>query len=155
MLKINDIMTRDVFTLSPQTSADEAAWALAVRGISGAPVRDAMGRLLGVLSRSDLTDPEREPWGPGGKTVRDLMTPALLTLRGTDPVMQAVRLMVREEIHRVVVLDEYGHLAGILTSTDILKALVEGMPINDSAEARNDDPYRDQEASWETAVTVH
>jgi len=57
--KIADVMTRDVFTLDASTPAETAAWELSVRGFTGAPVRDARGRLVGVLSRSDLTDPER------------------------------------------------------------------------------------------------
>ena len=149
MLKIRDIMSRDVFTFSPSTSVDEAAWALAVRGISGAPVRDGMGRLLGVLSRTDLTDPERNPAGFGRGTVRDLMTPALLTLRASDPVMKAVRLMVREEIHRVIVLDEHGEMVGILTSTDILRAMVEGMA--PEAALFDEDPANDTDCFSELA----
>ena len=59
MLRISDVMTRDVFTLAASTPAETAAWELIVRGFTGAPVRDARGRLVGVLSRSDLCDPER------------------------------------------------------------------------------------------------
>jgi CBS-domain-containing membrane protein len=153
MLKISDIMTRDVFTLAPTTGADDAAWALSVRGISGAPVRDAMGRMVGVLSRSDLTDPERGPWGLSDKSVRDLMTPALLTLRASEGAIEAVRLMVREEVHRIIVLDDYGQLAGIVTSSDILRALVEGGMLADE-EGADVHTYQDDEPSWD-AATVH
>jgi CBS-domain-containing membrane protein len=151
MLKIRDIMTRDVFTLSPQATPEEAAWALAVRGISGAPVRDAMGRLLGVLSRADLSDPDRAAWRSAGKTVRDLMTPALLTLRAADPVLNAVQLMVREEIRRIVILDEYGQLAGIVTATDVLRALADGL-LDDDGDA-HDSPLDDDVAR--ERATVH
>src|SRR3978361_2260405 len=132
MLKIRDIMSRDVFTFEPTTSVDQAAWALCAARVGGAPVRDGMGRLLGVISRSDLTDPERNPAGFGRGTVRDLMTPALLTLRASDVAMNAVRLMVREDIHRIIVLDDHGELVGILTSTDIMRALVESGTLADT-----------------------
>jgi CBS-domain-containing membrane protein len=134
MLTIADIMTRDVFTLTPDLSAADAAAALVSRGFSGAPVRDAAGRVLGVLSRTDLTDPDRRPPG-SARSVADLMTPGLLALRASDPVMSAVRLMVREEVHRIVVLDEHGGLAGIVTPSDVLRALIAGDDLQDPGTA--------------------
>jgi len=119
MLRISDVMTRDVFTLAASTPAETAAWELTVRGFTGAPVRDARGRLVGVLSRSDLCDPERNLGGLEAKEVQDLMTPALFTLDASESVARAARLMVREGIGRVVVMDR-GEMVGILTSSDIL-----------------------------------
>jgi len=124
MLKIGDIMTRDVFTLEATCPADRAAWELSVRGFTGAPVRDDRGRLVGVLSRSDLTDPERHDGALQAKEVQELMTPAMFTLPPSDPVSAAIKLMVREGIHRVIVMDEGRHMVGIVTSTDVLHALV-------------------------------
>ena len=126
MLKIADIMTRDVFTLPATCRADRAAWELALRGYTGAPVRDDAGRLVGVLSRSDLADPERNEGGLQQREVQELMTPAMFTLPPTAPVMQAIRLMVREGIHRVIVMDDERTLVGIVTSSDVLTALARG-----------------------------
>jgi predicted transcriptional regulator len=125
MLKISDVMTREVFTLAASTPAETAAWELCVRGFTGAPVRDARGRLVGVLSRSDLTDPERSQGGIEAKEVRDLMTPAMFILAPSEPVTRAARLMVREGIGRVVVMDR-GELVGIVTSSDILSQVAGG-----------------------------
>lgn len=126
MLKIADIMTSDVFTLPATCRADQAAWELSVRGYTGAPVRDDNGRLVGVLSRSDLADPERNEGPLETRDVQDLMTPGIFTLRADDLVMNAVKLMVREGIHRVVVTDGERKLVGILTSSDVLHALLRG-----------------------------
>jgi predicted transcriptional regulator len=126
MLKISDIMTHDVFVLPASTPAERAAWELSVRGFTGAPVCDARGRLVGVLSRSDLVDPDRNVGGFEDKLVQDLMTPAMFTLQGSDPVIAAVRLMVREGIRRVIVVDRNQGMIGIVTSTDILTALAWG-----------------------------
>src|SRR3954466_11342417 len=104
--KIADVMTRDVFTLDASTPAETAAAELSVRGFTGAPVRDARGRLVGVLSRSDLMDPERTQGSLETKEVAELMTPALFTLHPHAPAIQAIRLMVREGIHRVVIVDD-------------------------------------------------
>jgi CBS-domain-containing membrane protein len=126
MLKISDIMTRDVFTLGASTRADKAAWELTVRGFTGAPVRDARGRLVGVLSRSDLVDPERNQGLLEDRQVQDVMTPAIFTLRPSEPVIRAIRLMIREGIRRVVVTDAAGELCGIVTSSDVLRQLAWG-----------------------------
>lgn len=148
MLKISDIMTPEVFTLRPTTTADEASWALAVRGISGAPVRDGLGRLVGVISRSDLSDPERHPLGLGDQLVRDIMTPAMLTLQDSEPALAAVRLMVREAVHRILVVNAAGDLVGIVTPTDILRAMLEGDVVSDS----DDHPAGDHDAG---PVVIH
>jgi CBS domain-containing membrane protein len=126
MLWIADIMTCDVFTLEASCNVDQAALELSLRGFSGAPVRDEAGRLVGVLSRSDLMDPERHDGAPGAKVVRDLMTRAMFTLHPSAPVIHAIRLMVREEIHRVIVMDDSRRMVGIITSSDVLDALARG-----------------------------
>jgi CBS-domain-containing membrane protein len=124
MLKLRDIMTRDVFTLPESCSLGEAAWALMHRGVSGAPVRDDGGRLVGVVSKSDLADPDRGPADQEGKVVGDVMTPALLALDPEDPAVEAVHLMVEHGVHRVVVVDSAGGLIGIVTPMDFLRRLL-------------------------------
>ena len=126
MLKISDVMTRDVFTLSVSARADQAAWELNARGFTGAPVRDARGRLVGMLSRSDLVDPERTQGRLDGKVVQEEMPPALFTLQPSEPLNRAVRLMVREGIRRVVVMEKSGQMVGIVTASDILRQLAWG-----------------------------
>ena len=125
MLRIRDIMSRNVFTLSEQAPLEEAAWGLTANAVSGAPVRDRRGRLVGVLSKSDLVDPDRVCGD--APTVGDAMTPALLALHADDPASDAIRLMVADGIHRVIVIDERGRLAGIVTPMDVLRALVRGV----------------------------
>jgi CBS domain-containing protein len=120
MLTISDVMTQEVFTLSATTPAETAARELSMRGFTGAPVRDARGRLVGVLSRSDLSDPERHLGSLADKEVQDLMTPALFTLEPWESVTRASRLMVREGIRRIIVMEKGGRMVGIVTASDIL-----------------------------------
>jgi CBS domain-containing protein len=54
------------------------------------------------------------------------MTPALFTLLPSEPVSKAIKLMVREGIHRVIVMDENHEMVGIVTSSDVLGALSRG-----------------------------
>ena len=126
MLRIKDIMTRGVYTVEANASAGEAAWGLTRRHIGGAPARDAAGNLVGVLSGSDLVNPEPAQWIRGEATVGDLMTPEVISLYENDPAMAAVSEMVKRDIHRIVVLDGESELAGIVTPMDILRALARG-----------------------------
>jgi CBS-domain-containing membrane protein len=129
MVAIRDIMTRDVFVLPASASLEEAARALVQRDIGAAPVRDAAGRVVGVLSRSDLTDRERvaavraalDPPRPLGAA--DLMTPGFAAVRDSDPAAAALDLLANESTHRILVLDEAGDLVGLVTAGDLLRAL--------------------------------
>jgi CBS-domain-containing membrane protein len=126
MLRIKDIMTTKVHTVEADASAEEAAWGFTFRHISGAPARDAAGNLVGVLSSSDLVNPEPKQWIKGEATVGDLMNPDVISLYAEDPAMAAVKEMASRHIHRIVVLDSDGGLAGIVTPMDVVGALARG-----------------------------
>ena len=123
MLKVRDVMTRDVVTLPASLSVQEAAWALMHRGISGAPVRDSGGQLIGVISERDLINPDRGALDDPMMAIENLMTPALLSVDADDPAVDAVEMMIAHHIHRVVVVDKIGDLVGIITPMDFLRHL--------------------------------
>ena len=150
MLKIGDIMSTDVFTLAASAPAEEAAAELGLRGFTGAPVCDSRGRLVGVLSRSDLCDPERGGGDLRHRQVRDLMTPAIFSLLPSEPVSSAVRLMLREGIRRVVVADKAGRMVGIVTATDVLQLLARA----DMSDAVTPSPWFDKRRPDETAAPM-
>jgi predicted transcriptional regulator len=120
---VEQIMTRQVLTLAPDAALRDAAWGLTISGIAGAPVKDVHGHVIGVLSKSDLADPVRSESGPH-ETVADAMTPILFAIRSSASVMDAVCRMVQTGAHRLVVIDDDGHLAGIVTPMDVLKEMV-------------------------------
>ena len=126
MLLIKDIMTSPVYTVEAGASAVEAAWGLTRRHIGGAPARDAAGHLVGVLSSSDLVNPEPAQWIKGEATVGDVMNPDVISLYADDPAMAAVNEMAKRSIHRIVVLDGDNNLAGIVTPMDVVRALARG-----------------------------
>jgi CBS-domain-containing membrane protein len=125
VLRVRDVMSRHVFTLAATTPVAEAAEQLLDRHVGGAPVMQGQ-RIVGVVSKSDLFDPRRDPEDGASTTVVDVMTPMVYAVREEDPAMLAVRLMVDELIHRVIVLGERGDVAGIVTSMDVLDALASG-----------------------------
>ena len=126
MLAVRDIMTPQLFTVEAGASAQEAAVALTRRHIGGAPARDGDGKLVGVISKSDLVDPEPAQWIKNEPTVGDLMNPDVVTVYAGDPALAAVAEMARRNIHRVVVLDEDSEPIGIVTPMDVVRALDRG-----------------------------
>lgn len=128
VVRVREIMTSSVQTMSAHTSIEEAARLLTSRHISGTPVLDG-GRVVGVVSKSDLLDPDNRR--DERRTVGDVMTTVVYAVRPSDPVMLAVRLMAEEGIHRAVVVGEDGQLAGMITPLDVLKALAHGARIQD------------------------
>ena len=126
MLKVEDVMTRKVLTIDPNADVKDAAWGLSMKGVTGAPVKDEHGNLIGVLSKSDLADPERITGDAMRQKVGDTMTPFLFTAQVSDPLRFAVRRMVETGSHRLVVLDGDGKLVGIVTPMDVMRALDAG-----------------------------
>lgn len=123
MLRVRDIMTRKVISISGDTPIDAAAWRLASEGVSGAPVRDRSGNVIGVLTTRDLVDPMRH--NGTEMRVEEVMTPAVWAVHPDVPAIEAVELMVTKNIHRVIVVRESGRLEGIVTSMDVMQALVD------------------------------
>ncbi|MCK6537050.1 MAG: CBS domain-containing protein [Polyangiaceae bacterium] len=125
MPKVEDIMTRNVMTVAPNTPVDDLAWGLTQKGVSGAPVQDAGGHLLGLVTKSDLADPNR-PNKLHAATVEDVMSPFVFAVNASDSVLDAAKRMVDTGSHRLVVVDSSGHLAGIVSTMDVVRALVAG-----------------------------
>jgi CBS-domain-containing membrane protein len=121
-LRVRDVMTEAILLLRAEMSIDEAWQQLHDGGVTGAPVLDARGRLVGVLSNSDLADPRRRQPGDSG-SVGDVMTRLVYAVRADDPALQAARFMADENIHRAVVVNDDGTLAGIVVPMDILRVL--------------------------------
>lgn len=129
-LRVRDIMSNQVQTLSTGTTVAEAAKLLTERRVSGVPVLDG-GRIVGVVSKSDLVDPKSGLSEGGSRRVEEVMTHLTLTVRPDDTVMLAVRRMLDAGIHRIVVVDASGKLCGILSPTDVLRVVESGGVITD------------------------
>lgn len=124
-MRVRDVMTTEVFTVATSTSVDDAVRTLIFHRIGGAPVLDH-GRVVGVVSKTDLLDPRHHGAPEPRPTVKDVMTRVVHAVRPGDPAMAAARLMVTEEVHRAVVVDDKGKLVGIVSPMDLMRALARG-----------------------------
>jgi CBS-domain-containing membrane protein len=129
-LRVRDVMTSSVVFLCTYQVLNEAWDVLHTNCISGAPVLNSLGRLVGIVSKADLADPRRQT-ADRPPTVREVMTKVIYAVRGGDSILTAVRLMVDEDIHRAVVVGDDGSVVGILTPMDVLRALACGQDLAD------------------------
>ena len=125
-LRVDEIMNPELFSLRPTDDADMAMGHVLALGISGAPVVDGQGQVVGMVSWRDLIARRR------GRTVADRMTTPAITALATEPIRDAARRLCELGLHRVVVVDEAGHAVGMLSSVDALKALL-GLPVGHPA----------------------
>src|SRR6266545_2942751 len=128
-LVARDVMSCDVITLSPTMRLTDAAQALARRDITGAPVCEPDGRLVGVLSHADLVHAcFDEHKHVRAALVRDAMSWPVMTVRAEMPLTKVVRLMLFESIHRIIVVGESGEVVGVVTPLDVLRGTAPAAP---------------------------
>ena len=141
-------MTKNVIRVSDEWTVNELARFLTDRGISGAPVVNAVGRLVGVVSLTDIAraagdgqahvgtqslyqpelkisvDEVRNLSIEAGSdlTVRQIMTPLVFEVGADSSVSDVANTMVRGRIHRVFVVDG-GEVVGVVSALDLLQLL--------------------------------
>jgi CBS domain-containing protein len=141
-MKISDLMTHDVSTVTPETPLKEAAAVLARRGISGLPVVDPDGLVVGVLSEADVVVKQSGPREQHGglfawlveqpdptlpakleaTTAGEAMTSPAVTISPQRPVREAALRMLDADVNRLPVVDEDGRLVGIVSRGDLVRA---------------------------------
>jgi CBS domain-containing protein len=141
-MKVRDVMTAKVLSTTPQTPLREAALMLAREGVSGMPVLDEDGVVVGVFSEADVIAKEGlEPHRGGllgwlvepadrwledrlaATTVADAMSAPPVTIGPDRPLAEAATLMLDEGVNRLPVVDE-GKLVGLVSRADLVRAFV-------------------------------
>ena len=145
---VSDVMSYNPISVKPEMPLKEAIKILAEQRISGLPVVNENGKLVGIVSETDLmwqesgaTPPpyimlldsviflenparyEKEIHKALGETVKDVMTKNPLTTTPDQLLSTAAKLMHEHDIHRLPVLDENEKIIGILTRGDIIRAM--------------------------------
>jgi CBS domain-containing protein len=142
-MKVQDVMTKDVRTVRSTTPIKEAAAILADLRISGLPVVDAEGRVLGVLSEGDILfkesglseKPSVFSWliaipnagidlKLAATTAGEAMSAPALTIGPRRSVSEAATTMIEQSVNRLPVVNEQGELVGIVTRADLVRAFV-------------------------------
>jgi CBS domain-containing protein len=145
-MRAHQIMTRQVITVTVDTSIADAARALLNHHISGMPVVDAAGRLVGIVSQGDFmrraeigTQRQRSRWlkillGPGreaadfvherGRKVGEVMNPSPITVTEDATLEEVTTTMERNDIKRVPVM-RGDKLVGIVTRTNLVQAVLD------------------------------
>jgi CBS domain-containing protein len=123
--RVADIMNRSVFCVGPDLSLAGLSELLLARGFSGAPVVDAAGRPIGVVTKTDLLRSRMDTREWREKTVAELMMPVVLSVPESATIAQASALMSSERVHRLPVVSDSGVVVGIVSSMDVLAWLAE------------------------------
>lgn len=123
-LRVAEVMTGDLKSLRQDMSMADALELFRTARISGAPVVDE-GKLVGVISLEDLI--RCLTTGSLDSTVESYMSRNLVTVRSSDPVVEALQLFVNTRHGRLPVLDEEDHPIGILTKGDITMGLLKAL----------------------------
>lgn len=145
---VADVMSHDPIMVEPETPIKDAIKILAERRISGLPVVSQSGKLVGIISETDLlwqetgVEPpvyimfldsviylenparhDKELHKALGQTVGEVMSADPITTTPDQPLRKAAKLMQEKSIRRLAVTDETGKVIGILTPGDIVRAM--------------------------------
>jgi CBS domain-containing protein len=123
--KVGDAMTSNPVSISESASLAEAVSLLESRKITGLPVVDTMGVLVGVLSQTDLVRARANPqlqanWR--GLAVGQIMTKPALAIPSSAGLDEAARLMGERQVHRLVVIDAAATPIGIISTSDLVRS---------------------------------
>lgn len=121
MLTANDIMTDHLVTIRPDAPIEEAIELLLDREISGLPVTDDDGCLVGIITEFALLAMVYDQQVKN-HTVDQHMTRELITVDAADPISRVADLCIVHRVRRLPVMKN-GRLAGIIARRDVLKAL--------------------------------
>ena len=139
---VKDVMTTDVITVEKFEKVLVVADILAARNISGIPVVDKQGKVIGIITQADILSVvgvrkehtfkdllkhmlgEPFPDRRMGDIVGDVMTSSVLTTSPQTNIAEVVRIMDEKKIRRLPVVDDQSKLIGIISRADILKAVL-------------------------------
>jgi CBS domain-containing protein len=128
-MKASDLMQKGVVVVSPELRIDQFEELLTSEDISGAPVVDTNGALVGIASKTDIVRAlseelrERADSDLGSNlTVEDIMSGEVVTVGPDEDAKAIARKMIDGHLHRVLVVNE-SDVIGIVTSLDLLRLL--------------------------------
>lgn len=131
-MTVAELMQRDVRPVGSDSRVKELVVTLADAHVSGVPVVDGGGRVIGVVSTSDVLTAQAETDDPDARrelvehtAVRDIMTPRPFTVSPDDDIREAARQMLYADVHRLFVTAGE-KVVGVISTTDIVRAVANG-----------------------------
>ena len=115
---------KDVYSIDEDTTVHDAARYLREKGVRAAGVCDKTGKLIGVVSQSDVSDKvAAENKCPAWMRVTEIMTKDLITVPPESALDECLRLMEKNGIYHLVVLDAKSRFHGMISVTDLLNVI--------------------------------
>lgn len=132
-MRVSELMQKKVRTIADDATLAEAVTVMADSHVSGLPVVDSRGRILGVISATDVLEAEAEQESTRDRVrlfdhtaVSEVMTPSVHTIAPDDDVREAARKMLAVEVHRLFVVQDE-ELVGVISQTDVAHAVANGV----------------------------
>lgn len=126
-LRARSFMQTDVLAINADTSLRDIHRLFVQEEIHGAPVVDDDGTVVGVITSLDLLKPGADEVDSERLTAADVMTREVVSVSPETPIEEVAATMRNQHVHRVLVIDG-GELVGVLTTFDLLRALVRDRP---------------------------
>lgn len=114
-MRARDIMTQNVVTIGPEESIQDAARLLADYRISGAPVVDGAGHMVGLVTEADLLARD-------GATVAEIMTTHVMTAEEDTPVERVAQMLTANHFKRAPIM-RGDQLVGVVSRADIVRMM--------------------------------
>ena len=131
-MRVAELMQTEVQSVMPDARVHDAVVTIADAHVSGLPVVDRSGNLVGVISTTDVLASEEEAEDPETRvavfdetSVRELMTPRPVTIGPDATIKEAAQLLLSADVHRLFVVDG-DRLVGVISTTDIVRAVANG-----------------------------
>lgn len=120
---VSDVMTRRVHVAGPSSPFKQLVRLIAENRVSAIPIVDHRGIPIGIVSESDLLLEEKALVAPRDNVASKFMTFPVITVPAGASRSQAASLMRQRDVRRLVVVDESGRIAGIVSRSDLLGLL--------------------------------
>jgi CBS domain-containing protein len=160
-MRTADVMTRPVLTVRADDSIEQAAALLAGNATTAAPVLDAEGDLIGIVSEGDLLrvrmarEPDATRQGPAQRhavIVADVMTRNVVVMTPDADLTDIAKAMLHHAVHSVPIVSDAGQVVGIISRLDLLRAYVRADDVVQLDVQRRLDEYAGSARVWSVTV---
>lgn len=118
-MRCDEVMKTGVHTVQPEDHAEQAARMMEQMNVGFLPVVDRDGKVVGTVTDRDIAIRVVGRGHPAVTTIHEVMTREVVSCKPADDVHLAERLMARNHKSRIIVLDDDGKLAGVISLSDV------------------------------------